>query len=98
MYLLRRAAGAFPPSDASPCPSAENQEVQYCVLSGFVFLRFFAPALLNPKLFDLTQEQLVSLPAVGLWSVGSDVGVPTERCGIDPNTRHSWASLICKVM
>ena len=50
----------------TPSPPAENQEVQYCVLSGFVFLRFFAPALLNPKLFDLTQEQLVSMMAASI--------------------------------
>lgn len=32
------------------------QEVQYFAISGFLFLRFFAPAVLTPKLFGL-QEQ-----------------------------------------
>lgn len=37
-----------------------NREVRYSVVSGFIFLRFFAPAILGPKLFDLTTEPLVS--------------------------------------
>ena len=36
-----------------------NKEVRYSVVSGFIFLRFFAPAILGPKLFDLTAEPLV---------------------------------------
>ncbi|KAG7175406.1 Ras GTPase-activating protein 3-like [Homarus americanus] len=35
-----------------------EREVRYSVISGFVFLRFFAPAILHPKLFDLTTEQI----------------------------------------
>ncbi|XP_004525608.1 GTPase-activating protein isoform X2 [Ceratitis capitata] len=35
-----------------------NHEVRYSVVSGFIFLRFFAPAILGPKLFDLTSEPL----------------------------------------
>ncbi|XP_055373374.1 GTPase-activating protein isoform X2 [Condylostylus longicornis] len=35
-----------------------NKEVRYSVVSGFIFLRFFAPAILGPKLFDLTNEPL----------------------------------------
>ncbi|XP_045542355.1 GTPase-activating protein [Papilio machaon] len=35
-----------------------NAEVRYSVVSGFIFLRFFAPAILGPKLFDLTTEQI----------------------------------------
>ena len=38
-----------------------NAEVRYSVVSGFIFLRFFAPAILGPRLFDLTSEQIVSL-------------------------------------
>ncbi|XP_039433473.1 GTPase-activating protein [Culex pipiens pallens] len=34
----------------------QNREVRYSVVSGFIFLRFFAPAILGPKLFDLTTE------------------------------------------
>ncbi|XP_070619201.1 LOW QUALITY PROTEIN: rasGAP-activating-like protein 1 [Erythrolamprus reginae] len=32
---------------------AENQEAKYIAISGFLFLRFFAPAILTPKLFSL---------------------------------------------
>jgi len=39
----------------------DNKEVRYSVISGFIFLRFFAPAILGPKLFDLTTEQIVSI-------------------------------------
>lgn len=38
----------------------KNKEVRYSVVSGFIFLRFFAPAILGPKLFDLTTEPVVS--------------------------------------
>jgi len=37
-----------------------NKEVCYYVISGFVFLRFFAPAILNPRLFKLTEKSIVS--------------------------------------
>ena len=39
----------------------ESREVCYYVISGFVFLRFFAPAILNPKLFEITDQHIVSL-------------------------------------
>ncbi|KAI5714199.1 hypothetical protein M8J76_012741 [Diaphorina citri] len=35
-----------------------NNDVQYSVVSGFVFLRFFAPAILGPRLFGLTTQQI----------------------------------------
>ncbi|XP_022912697.1 GTPase-activating protein [Onthophagus taurus] len=38
----------------------QNREVRYSVISGFIFLRFFAPAILGPRLFDLTSEQIDS--------------------------------------
>ncbi|XP_051888171.1 rasGAP-activating-like protein 1 [Pristis pectinata] len=34
-------------------PEAENEDVKYLAISGFLFLRFFAPAILTPKLFGL---------------------------------------------
>ncbi|XP_013401022.2 ras GTPase-activating protein 3 isoform X2 [Lingula anatina] len=34
----------------------ENKAVRYQVVSGFIFLRFYAPAILGPKLFQLRQE------------------------------------------
>ncbi|CAH0558267.1 unnamed protein product [Brassicogethes aeneus] len=36
----------------------DNRAVRYSVISGFIFLRFFAPAILGPKLFDLTTQQI----------------------------------------
>lgn len=36
----------------------KNQEVRYSVVSSFIFLRFFAPAILGPRLFDLTTEHI----------------------------------------
>ena len=38
--------------------------VQYTAVSAFVFLRLFAPAILNPKLFGLRPEYAVSLSSV----------------------------------
>uniref|UniRef100_A0A6A7G5G4 Ras GTPase-activating protein 3-like n=2 Tax=Hirondellea gigas TaxID=1518452 RepID=A0A6A7G5G4_9CRUS len=35
-----------------------QREVRYSVISGFIFLRFFAPAILGPKLFDITKHQI----------------------------------------
>ncbi|XP_074061904.1 rasGAP-activating-like protein 1 isoform X3 [Macrotis lagotis] len=34
-------------------PETEHEDVKYVAISGFLFLRFFAPAILTPKLFDL---------------------------------------------
>lgn len=33
-----------------------RQDVKYLAISGFLFLRFFAPAILTPKLFDLRDQ------------------------------------------
>ncbi|NXS72559.1 RASL1 protein, partial [Pandion haliaetus] len=37
-------------------PSAQHEEVRYFSISGFLFLRFFAPAILTPKLFSLRDQ------------------------------------------
>ncbi|KFP85143.1 RasGAP-activating-like 1, partial [Acanthisitta chloris] len=37
-------------------PLAQHKEVQYFSISGFLFLRFFAPAVLTPKLFSLQKQ------------------------------------------
>ncbi|EHA97655.1 RasGAP-activating-like protein 1 [Heterocephalus glaber] len=37
-------------------PAAEHEDVKYLAVSGFLFLRFFAPAILTPKLFDLRDQ------------------------------------------
>ena len=36
----------------------DQREICYSVISGFVFLRFFAPAILNPKLYDITDQPI----------------------------------------
>ncbi|XP_064024963.1 rasGAP-activating-like protein 1 isoform X2 [Pogoniulus pusillus] len=59
-------------------PSAEHQEVQYFSISGFLFLRFFAPAVLTPKLFGLREQhaeprtaRTLLLLAKALQSIGN---------------------------
>ncbi|NWI64383.1 RASL1 protein, partial [Todus mexicanus] len=37
-------------------PSTQHEEVRYFSISGFLFLRFFAPAVLTPKLFSLREQ------------------------------------------
>ncbi|NIG61479.1 rasGAP-activating-like protein 1 [Pontoporia blainvillei] len=37
-------------------PQAEHKDVKNLAISGFLFLRFFAPAILTPKLFDLRDQ------------------------------------------
>ncbi|CAH2295015.1 rasGAP-activating 1 isoform X1 [Pelobates cultripes] len=37
-------------------PGPNNQDVKYAAISGFLFLRFFAPAILTPKLFHLREH------------------------------------------
>lgn len=55
---------------------SSRQDVKYLAISGFLFLRFFAPAILTPKLFDLRDQHadpqtsrslllLARVPAVG---------------------------------
>ncbi|XP_044580930.1 GTPase-activating protein isoform X2 [Cotesia glomerata] len=50
-WCLRELAATYFP---------KNKEVRYSVISGFIFLRFFAPAILGPRLFDITTEQIDS--------------------------------------
>ncbi|NWH73988.1 RASL1 protein, partial [Piaya cayana] len=37
-------------------PSEQHEDVRYFSISGFLFLRFFAPAVLTPKLFSLREQ------------------------------------------
>ncbi|XP_015733875.1 rasGAP-activating-like protein 1 [Coturnix japonica] len=59
-------------------PSAQHEEVQYVAISGFLFLRFFAPAVLTPKLFGLREQhaeprigRTLLLLAKALQSIGN---------------------------
>ncbi|XP_076031592.1 ras GTPase activating protein 1 isoform X2 [Oratosquilla oratoria] len=63
-----------------------QREVRYSVISSFVFLRFFAPAILGPKLFDLTSEQIdtqmhrtLTLVSKTVQSVGNLVSSRTSQ-------------------
>uniref|UniRef100_A0A1A7YHD8 RAS protein activator like 1 (GAP1 like) n=2 Tax=Iconisemion striatum TaxID=60296 RepID=A0A1A7YHD8_9TELE len=56
----------------------ENEDVKYLAISGFFFLRFFAPAILTPKLFHLRDQhadtrtsRTLLLLAKALQSVGN---------------------------
>uniref|UniRef100_A0A663DQC1 RAS protein activator like 1 n=1 Tax=Aquila chrysaetos chrysaetos TaxID=223781 RepID=A0A663DQC1_AQUCH len=59
-------------------PSARHEEVRYFSISGFLFLRFFAPAVLTPKLFSLREQhadprtgRTLLLLAKALQSIGN---------------------------
>ncbi|XP_042617502.1 rasGAP-activating-like protein 1 [Cyprinus carpio] len=59
-------------------PEAENEDVKYLAISGFFFLRLFAPAILTPKLFhlrdhhaDTRTSRTLLLLAKALQSVGN---------------------------
>ncbi|XP_055556795.1 rasGAP-activating-like protein 1 isoform X1 [Falco cherrug] len=59
-------------------PLAQHEEVQYFSISGFLFLRFFAPAVLTPKLFSLREQhadprtgRTLLLLAKALQSIGN---------------------------
>ncbi|XP_036434799.1 LOW QUALITY PROTEIN: rasGAP-activating-like protein 1 [Colossoma macropomum] len=59
-------------------PETENEDVKYLAISGFFFLRFFAPAILTPKLFhlrdhhaDTRTSRTLLLLAKALQSVGN---------------------------
>nr|XP_054502013.1 rasGAP-activating-like protein 1 [Agelaius phoeniceus] len=61
-----------------PFPSAQHEEVRYFSISGFLFLRFFAPAVLTPKLFGLREQhaepgtgRTLLLLAKALQSIGN---------------------------
>lgn len=48
---------------------SDNAEIRYQVVSGFVFLRFFAPAILGPRFFDLVEDTPVSVNIDVIFSI-----------------------------
>ncbi|XP_075290787.1 rasGAP-activating-like protein 1 [Opisthocomus hoazin] len=59
-------------------PSAQHEDARYFSISGFLFLRFFAPAVLTPKLFGLREQhadprtgRTLLLLAKALQSIGN---------------------------
>lgn len=76
-----------------------RQEVRYFSISGFLFLRFFAPAVLTPKLFGLREQHadprtgrtLLLLAKVrGAWGRGHQGGTGTPRR--DGDHREGWGA------
>lgn len=51
----------------------DQREVRYSVISGFIFLRFFAPAILGPKLFDITTHPIVSCDSLAFINYHSSL-------------------------
>nr|XP_044989087.1 rasGAP-activating-like protein 1 isoform X2 [Jaculus jaculus] len=70
-------------------PGAEHQDVKYLATSGFLFLRFFAPAILTPKLFDLRDQHadpqtsrsllLLAKAVQSIGNLGQQLGQGKER-------------------
>ena len=60
--------------------SGKEDTVCYTAVSGFIFLRFFAPAILNPKLFHLRPEFPVSENAVSAAGPGTGLALHRECC------------------
>ncbi|XP_077995563.1 rasGAP-activating-like protein 1 isoform X2 [Glandiceps talaboti] len=59
-------------------PDSEHEDIKYLCISGFLFLRFFAPAILSPKLFSLRELhadkyicRTLTLLAKGIQSIGN---------------------------
>ncbi|XP_072034910.1 rasGAP-activating-like protein 1 isoform X2 [Amphiura filiformis] len=66
-------------------PNNSNEEWQYLCMSGFFFLRFFAPAVLSPKLFFLRDQhpnkhtgRTLTLLAKALQTIGN-MGLQTGK-------------------
>ncbi|OXB65913.1 hypothetical protein ASZ78_008607 [Callipepla squamata] len=77
-------------------PSPQHEEVQYFAISGFLFLRFFAPAVLTPKLFGLREQhaeprtgRTLLLLAKALQSIGN--------LGLQPG-KESWMAPLHTVL
>ena len=55
-HKLRHIFAALQKKVIERYPSEKIQEVRYTAVSGFIFLRFFCPAILGPKLFGVMNE------------------------------------------
>ena len=70
-----------------PYPSTDKKDVVcYTAVSGFIFLRFFAPAILNPRLFHLRPEFPVSLLVVPSPSPSPSCTHPSIHTHSSPHT------------
>lgn len=75
--------------------SLVDQDVRYTAVSSFIFLRFFAPAILSPNLFHLRPHHPVSLmvnpltPSAGVSKIRPG---GQNRSSKDPSLTH-WTTL-----
>eukprot|EP00079_Xenopus_tropicalis_P034279 XP_017948050.1 PREDICTED: rasGAP-activating-like protein 1 isoform X3 [Xenopus tropicalis] len=70
-------------------PGAVYQDVKYAAISGFLFLRFFAPAILTPKLFHLREHHadprtartllLIAKAVQSIGNLGQQLGYGKEQ-------------------
>lgn len=67
-------------------------------MSGFIFLRFFAPAILGPKLFDLTTEPLVSVCFVFILSDFAMFAARTQDVGNARNSQNFSLRLFMHIL
>ncbi|EEB14485.1 Ras GTPase-activating protein, putative [Pediculus humanus corporis] len=78
-----------------------NNEVRYSVISGFIFLRFFAPAILGPKLFDLTSSPIdqqtnrtLTLISKTMQSLGNLVSCKYKTSGLEQHKEKYMSRLL----
>jgi len=55
-HKMRRICHALQQKVIERYPAEQIEVVKYTAVSGFLFLRFFCPAVLGPKLFDLMKD------------------------------------------
>jgi len=55
-HKIRRICHALQQKVIKRYPEEQIETVKYTSISGFLFLRFFCPAILGPKLFDLMKD------------------------------------------
>ncbi|XP_028906132.1 rasGAP-activating-like protein 1 [Ornithorhynchus anatinus] len=70
-------------------PEPEHEDVKYVAVSGFLFLRFFAPAILTPKLFNLRDQHadpqtgrsllLLAKAVQSIGNMGQQLGAGKEQ-------------------
>ena len=60
------------------------QDAKYLAISGFLFLRFFAPAILTPKLFDLRDQHADPQTSRSLLLLAKVLERESQSTGTEP--------------